>query len=162
MKLLPLFAWLAAVVLLVSCSPSGHPNAATRKPNREDLIADYVPTEETLERLKSDGYPDQEIVITLQNDGGLSLSNIPDCWLSLGGDPHAKFDSGIGRWQLAKNNAVWAVSFKITKFRADSANYTDKGVDYPGCAVVLHNQKPHGLSLSVAAGDKGWLEFRHK
>ena len=148
---------LLALLALTSCSQ----DFARKQPNAEDLISEYIPTIDTLKRMKANGYPLRDVSITLGRNGALSFRNVPDCWLTDFGNHNGRFDSGSGFWKLEQNYAVWSVTFDIRSFTPDSA-YRKGGLLFSHCATITHNKPPHGLAIAIAAGDRGYLKFRRK
>lgn len=125
------------------------------------MVGEYITTENTERRLRSEGYPRRDVGISLGPDGKLNIHNLPDCLLSDDASPHGQFDSGTGKWEISRDYAFWAVTFHIESFTPDSA-YQKGALSIWNAAAVLHRKPPHGLAVAIAAGDRGELVFRRK
>ena len=162
---------LRVTCLLVALAWDGCSPFASRKPNWGNLLGEYVLTDESLRRLRSDGYPAADTSITLGGAWAMSFHHMPDCWLTDVGEPHGKFDSGYGTWDLAPAGSYWVVTFLIAGFTPDSAVQTEKGIVPEGIrsnggswtfVAMVTDDRPARLAIAIASSDRGYLEFRRK
>lgn len=111
----------------------------TPQPRVQDLAGLYVPTPETGAYVKGQGhYPRARTFILLSPNGTFRFNNVPDWWHVEAGESDGKFDTGNGRWSVAKSQDWWVVDLDFTS------------------TAGFHSEKlPNGLTTDVSlAGDK--------
>ena len=110
-----------AVVLMLSslmCALPNPQNAGfdTRlKVQSTDLTGKYAPIGSTLQLIRDKGrYKAVESYVILSLDDTFEMSNMPDWWRTPGGEPKGGFDSGRGKWSIAKNKDWYEVRFEFS------------------------------------------------
>ena len=75
---------IVASIVLVGCQYDPFTEVyTTKQPKAEDLVGLYVPSEETKAFIANEGhYSPAESSITFSADGSVSMTNIPDWWLT--------------------------------------------------------------------------------
>jgi len=115
----------------------------TKQPKAEDLVGWYVPTEETKRFITKEGhYPSVESSIALSADGTLTITNIPDWWLTPFGRPEGKFDSRRGKWTVQKHQDWWVIGVNL-----DPGFGTD--------LFLIGEKPPYKIHLIVGDPDEG-------
>jgi len=88
---------------------------AKNRPEQTDLVGKYIPTTDTLQFIRSEGgYEVIDISITLLQDGSFEMINMPDWWCEPFGESNGGFDSGRGKWQVAKRQEWWVIELDFS------------------------------------------------
>jgi hypothetical protein len=64
------------------------------------LIGTWVPTDTALERMAESNYGFSTHRITFNQDGSLSIANVPSAWINPQADSASSFYSGNGKWEI--------------------------------------------------------------
>jgi hypothetical protein len=142
---------LLCALILSGCNKNSNPtNYTVGPPKLEDLLGTYVPTQRTHELLKSTGkYPNSDSSITLNKNGSVTISNVPDWWLTSYSDAKGQFDNGSGTWTLDKNKDWWLI---VLSFTTQHGQFTTSvpGRGHITAMLSLVGQKPpYVLQLSI-------------
>ena len=135
---------------------------AKNKPKNEELVGKYVPSAETLKWVREEGkYPNVETSVELTKDGSFRMVNMPDWWAEPFGKPKGKFDSGVGEWEVTKQQEWWnlKLSFKIRK------DFSSKQGDSGGFLTsipIVGQSVPYRLWFYVGDPDQGKVMILEK
>jgi hypothetical protein len=117
-----------AVVLVLAilsesgCNLGAEPvfNYTKKKPAEVDIVGSWVPTNSTLRGLSDAGYAmeGRRPVIVLEPDHKYRMTDMPDWWFGIGGQPHGQFREfreKSGKWELSLDGERgWAVTLDET------------------------------------------------
>jgi hypothetical protein len=135
---------IVASIVLVGCQYDPFTEVyTTKQPKAEDLVGLYVPSEETKAFIANEGhYSPAESSITLSADGSVSMTNIPDWWLTPFGESQGRFHSYHGRWTVQKHQDWWVVGVSLD--------------DATGTEVFLIGEKaPYKIHIILGDPDGG-------
>jgi hypothetical protein len=79
-----------------------------RRPDPKDIVGVWVPTADTLERMKKAGYPISKHGLEFRENGDIIMTNMHDIifWRNKG-----EYYSGYGKWTVEKNfQGIWVVN----------------------------------------------------
>lgn len=146
------FLSVLAVFALSSCLRDSNPsNFTTSPPTVQSLVGTYVPTVHTTELLKATGkYPASKSAITLKDDGGITIDNVPDWWLTSYGEAKGKFDSGSGKWTLDRNKGWWIL---MASFQTESGQFSSpvpRTGNVTAMLSLVGQKPPYTLQLTVS------------
>ena len=104
---------------------------AVNKPKNEDLVGKYVPDAETVEWVRGAGqYPKVDTSFELSKDGSFKIVNMPDWWLEPFGKSKGGFISGVGKWEVTKQQEWWELEFAFNSSPARSVPIVGTTVPY--------------------------------
>jgi hypothetical protein len=76
-------------------------NFTTSKPEPEQMVGIYLPTEKTEKLIESQYNLDvKDVAISLYPDGTFEMNNMPDWWATDFGDSNGGVDTGKGKWDI--------------------------------------------------------------
>jgi hypothetical protein len=129
---------IAASIVLVGCQYDPFTEVyTTKQPKAEDLVGLYVPSEETKAFIANEGYYlPAESSITLSADAAVSMTNIPDWWLTPFGKSEGSFHSYHRRWTVQKHQDWWVVGVSPEK-----ATVTDLFLIGEKAPYKIHNTR---------------------
>jgi len=138
--------------LLILASVVACDQVLVREPKPADIAGVYQLASATREFLRSaKGYtsiPDS--TIELRADGTLIVRDLPDCLVSGFGDPHGRFLSGRGTWELQKAFVGYGLNWVISPGDSLPAG------GYSGPWVAIRRRSsPYDLEMSVGDPDSG-------
>jgi hypothetical protein len=138
--------------LLILASVVACDQVLVREPKPADIAGVYQLASATREFLRSaKGYtsiPDS--TIELRADGTLIVRDLPDCLVSGFGDPHGRFLSGRGTWELQKAVVGYGLNWVISPGDSLPAG------GYSGPWVAIRRRSPpYDLEMSVGDPDSG-------
>ena len=129
-----------------------------KQPAERDVVGSYKVDSDTLARHISmpDGKSALQVSrnaeIALSPDHKATLSQVPDFWYD--GKPHLCVISGMGSWQLGKNDDYSVVSVHIE--RQNHRDPTDKcGDRYDGQLMLYGDKPPYKLHVTIGDPDSG-------
>ncbi len=143
------------VVILAGCQYDPYTSVyTTTQPKTNDVVGVYVPDTNTVTLISKEGrYSPASPSITLLNDGTITITNIPDWWLTFG-EPHGGFDSGHGTWSIQKHQEWWALSVgfaNTTQFGSLSNKPGGIGTEM----MLIGDKPPYKIHLTVGDPDAG-------
>ena len=137
--------FLAAIgLLLTSCFHDANPSDFTLgQPSVKDLVGTYKPTEHTTDLLKATGkYPSANSSIT--------ISEVPDWWLTSFGEAKGKFDNGSGTWAVDKNKKWWLLVASFPTATAQFSSTVPRSGHVTAMLSLVGQKPPYVLQLSVS------------
>lgn len=134
----------------------GEGDFATVEPKIEDLNGKYVPTEETLKYIASQGGYDvneNRVFIRLLPNGDFVMQDIPDWWLTDFGQPQGCLINGEGQWDVVQHQDWWELRFA---FPPESNLCLEKYSSGLTISVpIVGDDKPYSLWFTVGDPDRG-------
>jgi hypothetical protein len=127
-------------------------NFTRTKPEIKDIIGTWNPTADTLKDIRQRGhYPEAKQELILKADGTFSMINMPDWWGNGFGKSNKTFESGEGKWHLAKRKNIWDIWAIELEFPAEITS------------VNLYRQKaPYLIFIRVGDPNDGYAMFYHR
>lgn len=93
------------------CPSLDYLSFAKTKPGLSDMVGKYIPTANTLELMRDNGYyAVNDISVTLSADNTFTMTNMPDWWNTDFGVSRGGFDSGNGQWSIIEDQEWWSLS----------------------------------------------------
>lgn len=151
------------VVILAGCQYDPYTSVYTKtQPRTNDVVGIYVPDTNTVRLISNEGhYKLVSPSITLQGDGTIIITNIPDWWLTFGA-PHGGFDSGRGTWSVQKHQEWWGLSVGFTDTTQFSSLTNNPG-SFAAEMMLVGEKPPYKIHLIVGDADAGrGMEFEKK
>ncbi len=145
-----LFLILCALILS-GCNKVSNPgNYTVNPPNLEDLVGTYVPNQRTHELLKATGkYPNSDSSITVNKNGSVTITNVPDWWLTSYSDAKGQFDSGDGSWTLDKNKAWWLLVVSFATQKGQFSSPVPRKGNVTAMLSLVGQKPPYILQMSI-------------
>jgi len=144
----------ALVAFVVLVLASGCSDGPRERPQAGALAGTYELAQESKEFLiKNKGYvnvPESQVI--LRQDGTVSVTRLPDCYVNGFGEGGGHFLSGEGRWEIEKTYSGYGVTLIINE------GGTLKAGIYHGSSIQIWKKMPP-FDLAFGLGDPDQNEF---
>jgi hypothetical protein len=132
----------------------------TKKPDAADLVGNYAPDDATLKLIAEHGhYPPRPASIVLDASGRVTVTDIPDWWLTDLGRSQGGFDSGSGTWSVQPHQEWWIIGATFDSMNGFASQNHRSGGLVTGFGLV-GERPPYKIHLTLGDPDDGQaMEF---